>query len=284
MDIQEILVEFEHNNGYFPREAVEAAIASRDAITPELLRIIEHTTKNADELEKDGEWMSHLYAIFLLAQFREQRAYPLIVDFFSLPRKQTYNLTGDVVSMSLGQILASVCGGDTGLIKSLIEDKEINGFVRGAALRSLVCLVAAGEKSVDEVSAYFHVLFNGGLEREFSQIWNSLVADTARLCSNEMRADIEKTFEDNLIEPFYVDIETATKMLDEDHEKKLQTLRKDPRFKLIEDTVGEMQAWSCFNPEQSIPSKSSATSLKIGRNDPCPCGSGKKYKKCCLRG
>ena len=22
---------------------------------------------------------------------------------------------------------------------------------------------------------------------------------------------------------------------------------------------------------------------KIGRNDPCPCGSGKKYKKCCGR-
>ena len=22
---------------------------------------------------------------------------------------------------------------------------------------------------------------------------------------------------------------------------------------------------------------------RIGRNDPCPCGSGKKYKKCCLR-
>jgi SEC-C motif-containing protein len=25
------------------------------------------------------------------------------------------------------------------------------------------------------------------------------------------------------------------------------------------------------------------TSPKIGRNDPCPCGSGKKYKKCCGR-
>ena len=22
--------------------------------------------------------------------------------------------------------------------------------------------------------------------------------------------------------------------------------------------------------------------MDIGRNDPCPCGSGKKYKKCCL--
>ena len=21
--------------------------------------------------------------------------------------------------------------------------------------------------------------------------------------------------------------------------------------------------------------------VKVGRNDPCPCGSGKKYKKCC---
>ena len=21
--------------------------------------------------------------------------------------------------------------------------------------------------------------------------------------------------------------------------------------------------------------------IKVGRNDPCPCGSGKKYKKCC---
>ena len=23
---------------------------------------------------------------------------------------------------------------------------------------------------------------------------------------------------------------------------------------------------------------------KIGRNDPCPCGSGRKYKQCCMRG
>ena len=22
--------------------------------------------------------------------------------------------------------------------------------------------------------------------------------------------------------------------------------------------------------------------MKVGRNEPCPCGSGKKYKKCCL--
>ncbi len=33
-----------------------------------------------------------------------------------------------------------------------------------------------------------------------------------------------------------------------------------------------------------IPGQSGAarTGLKVGRNDPCPCGSGKKYKKCCM--
>lgn len=27
-----------------------------------------------------------------------------------------------------------------------------------------------------------------------------------------------------------------------------------------------------------------ASSQKIGRNEPCPCGSNKKYKKCCGKG
>lgn len=31
-----------------------------------------------------------------------------------------------------------------------------------------------------------------------------------------------------------------------------------------------------LNPQKTITSE-----RKIGRNDPCPCGSGKKYKKCC---
>ena len=33
------------------------------------------------------------------------------------------------------------------------------------------------------------------------------------------------------------------------------------------------------NPPISLPVQSPQP--KIGRNDPCPCGSGKKYKKCC---
>jgi uncharacterized protein len=28
--------------------------------------------------------------------------------------------------------------------------------------------------------------------------------------------------------------------------------------------------------------KGARVSVRTGRNDPCPCGSGRKYKKCCL--
>ena len=38
--------------------------------------------------------------------------------------------------------------------------------------------------------------------------------------------------------------------------------------------VGVFRQW--IRPEP-------ARRKKVGRNDPCPCGSGRKYKHCCLR-
>jgi HEAT repeat protein len=35
-------------------------------------------------------------------------------------------------------------------------------------------------------------------------------------------------------------------------------------------------------PDESLDTDVSPRNVKVGRNDPCPCGSGKKYKKCCL--
>lgn len=50
--------------------------------------------------------------------------------------------------------------------------------------------------------------------------------------------------------------------------------------------VLDLNAWRLANqaappglPEGARPA--TASSSKVGRNDPCPCGSGRKYKKCC---
>ena len=36
--------------------------------------------------------------------------------------------------------------------------------------------------------------------------------------------------------------------------------------------------------EEARPKVEQRRVKKVGRNDPCPCGSGKKYKKCCGKG
>lgn len=44
----------------------------------------------------------------------------------------------------------------------------------------------------------------------------------------------------------------------------------------------EMDFWNWNAPEVQKPFV--RESPKVGRNEPCPCGSGKKYKKCCGKG
>lgn len=51
-------------------------------------------------------------------------------------------------------------------------------------------------------------------------------------------------------------------------------------------TVGNLQlrhegaSTSGTDPHENIPTAVPAGGKEPGRNDPCPCGSGKKYKKC----
>jgi len=44
---------------------------------------------------------------------------------------------------------------------------------------------------------------------------------------------------------------------------------------------GEQRRVATNTPEETTVQTVRRTGAKIGRNDPCPCGSGKKYKKCC---
>jgi SEC-C motif-containing protein len=39
--------------------------------------------------------------------------------------------------------------------------------------------------------------------------------------------------------------------------------------------------WYFYDGQAPTPKTVVRTSPKVGRNDPCPCGSGRKYKKCC---
>jgi hypothetical protein len=299
METAEILHQLERATGKFARAAVEAAVARREEVTPELLRILEDTVDRAAHLDAEGDYMAHLYAMFLLAQFRETRAYPLVVRFASLPGDLLDSLCGDFITEDLGQVLASVCGGELKGIKSVIENEDADPWARGAALCSLVTLVAAGQKSRDEIVSYFAGLFRGKLGRQWSRVWDALVSYSSDLYPAELLGDIEQVYEEGLVDAGYIGFDDVKRDLAMGKDSVLARLAHDPHRRLVADTVAEMGWWSCFRGDRAkgatqpsapaslkpapspVSSQIKNTKPKTGRNEPCPCGSGKKYKKCC---
>lgn len=304
MEIDEIIERFEWFDGKFELEAVEAAIARREEIIPELLRVLEEIADpvQAAEIDAEGGYMAHLYAMFLLAQFREARAYPLMLRIALLSSDLLESLFGDILTESLGQVLASVCDGNLEGMQSLIENPAADEWVRGAALGGLTTLVAAGVKSREEVLCYFADLFRGKLTDKNDVVWSELVAYSADLYAPELLAEIEEAYENGLIDPSFIGLDDVKRDLARGKDWAMEQLARDPHRHLIDDTVKEMAWWDSFQekkPESKLPGMPGINSLnpwqedsysgfkralpKIGRNDPCPCGSGMKYKKCCAQ-
>ena len=298
METAEILHQFERATGKFAQAAVEAAVVRKEEITPELLRILEETADRAVQLDAEGDYMAHLYAMFLLAQFRETRAYSLVVRFASLPGELLDSLCGDFITENLGQVLASVCGGELVGIQSLIENEATDEWVRGAALSSLVTLVAAGQKNRDEIVSYFAALFRGKLVRKWSHVWDTLISYSSHLYSEEVLDDIKQAYEDGLVDPGFIDLDDIKRDMAMGKDRILARLADNPHRRLVDDTVAEMGWWACFRegsrngansparisarqPKLGPASQIIRAEPKIGRNERCPCGSGKKFKKCC---
>jgi preprotein translocase subunit SecA len=65
------------------------------------------------------------------------------------------------------------------------------------------------------------------------------------------------------------------------HSIKEDVTRYIPRVKIVEQPE-ERKMYE--NQSGEVEKKPVHVGSKVGRNDLCPCGSGKKYKKCCGRG
>src|SRR5262249_6749616 len=152
---------------------------------------------------------------------------------------------------NLGSVLASVCGGDLAGIQSLIENEAIDEWVRGAALSSLVTLVAAGQRSRDEIVSYFAGLFRGKLARKWSHVWYALVSYRSDLYPWELLDDIERAYEEGVVDPSYIGFDDVKRDLAMGKERILAGLADDPHRRLVEDTVAEMGWWACFHEDRA---------------------------------
>ena len=255
-----------------PLAALESADAHREALVAPLLAAVDRAL---DEPQDAPEEDAHLfsYALYLLAKWREPRAYEHVISWLSLPEEEPFDIGGDMVTQDGGRILASVCDGDLKPIKSLILDRNVNEYARGAGVTALSLLAAWAEVPRERIVEYFLWLAREGLEREHSVAWNVLTSECAAIEALEVFPELHRAYAEELIDRQFI------------AEDELDTVEATARGETLEDTrerhppvsdVAEaISWWGSFHRREP------RRVMKVGRNDPCPCGSGKRYKKCC---
>ncbi|MDB6140798.1 MAG: hypothetical protein JWO94_3870 [Verrucomicrobiaceae bacterium] len=278
MTVNDIIDELAHVAEYnLPRKALREAVAQKEAITPVLLQILDDCIQGYDdnaELE-ESEWLMPNMAAYLLASFGEKAAHSRLVRLFSLSGEELEFLWEDGLTEDGGRLLLSTYPGDPEMLQKLIEDEAADEFARSKALEALYGAVSLSLLKEETLAAYLTSLFRGRIQREPSFLWDSMVNVAADLKLVYLETDIRKAFEEGLCDELILGFEQVQQLVRGElpwpgYEAEVPTL--------ITDAELEMADWPYF--QQPLP-PAPPIKVKVGRNDPCPCGSGKKYKKCC---
>ena len=116
-----------------PRAALESADGHRSVLVEPLLRAIDRGLANPSGASPEEAGL-FAYAVYLLAKWREPRAYPYVVRWLSLPGEAPFEIAGDVVTQDGARMLAAVCDGDLEPIKALVVDRSANEYGRSAGV------------------------------------------------------------------------------------------------------------------------------------------------------
>lgn len=236
--------------GTYEREAVDAALALRNEITPHLIQILEDVLADPLDFAGDGDYFGHVYALQLLGHFREPRAHEAIVELARLPGELPFDLFDDTITESLPAIMFATCGGSTDRIAELLTDREVNEYCRSAAARALVYAVVEGVVPRREVVALFGSLFTGDEAPPNSGFWSLLASAVCNLYPEELIDVIRKGYEDGLIGDSYIRYPSFEETLQRGGAHAYQEVRKKIARYMPEDVHARMSWWACFREEE----------------------------------
>lgn len=288
-ELQKAIEEITYASKKFPRETFEIITANREAAIPYLRGGVEKALK--EKLEEN--YQLHFYALCLLGEFQDRDFFPSIIEFVSLPEKTLDLLIGDLVTDGLNDILYNTYNGDMELVKNTIMDQEVNCFVRAALLDVMGQLYLDGRLAKDEWCAFIKRNIYAG--EEYSYIYNGFAIAICRCHFVDMLPEIRYMLNNDLMDDMCLG--EYDSCVDEmfayrDYEKNF--------CEASISAAGMLRHWAMFEDDLSVADRKnggqdfkkfmkamkkkseSEINRKIGRNDPCPCGSGKKYKFCCL--
>ena len=296
-----VISELKYFNKEFPRTALEKAISNKEETTQILLSELDQMLETPEIITEDDDYMLHIYAIHLLAQFREKEAFQRIIELVSFSPEQVDFMLGDIITEDLNSILYSTFDGDLTSLKNVIENPMVNIYVRGAALDVYGKLYSDGVVTKEEFINYLRELLYGDNNYgEGTDLATTIQGVVTNKHLFEMIDDIQTLYDEQRIEEGIVG--SYDSFIDFIYSYEFD--RESVGY--IDDVIESMYWWPSFEQseadklekekkreelyaelertnQQEQTAEKVQTTVKVGRNDPCPCGSGKKYKKCCMK-
>ncbi|HEY2082740.1 MAG TPA: DUF1186 domain-containing protein [Verrucomicrobiae bacterium] len=275
------------------REALSVCEVFRAELIPDFLKELEWQAMEPKSALEEYSPLG-MHAMFLLAKWRESSAWPVFRKLFSLPGDIGYELMGDVITEDASILLAMVGANHSDELRAMVEDEALDEYCRGACLDALTCLVAWGQMPRAQHVAFLRELLTGKLRvrPENEHAFANAVSAACDLEAWELQPEIESAFDRGAVDDGFVDFEffldakagkfgSQWEKFCENHQPIADVAAATEWLDEPPPPLGPLPSEEDDFDLPAEPLMPYIAPPKIGRNQPCPCGSGKKYKKCC---
>ncbi len=281
----------------FPKAAMIAAGADRETMVPVFVDLVSRLGSQPVSAMKDDEVMALIPIVHMLGEWRDPRAYRPLVHLLRRPTRILDHLLGDAITETSFRVIAGTFDGDLQPLFEAIEDPEADDFARSSLMNALVLITQLHPDQRTSIENYFRTFRRRCPEVPGDVLagWVDAIAD---LGLEDMSEDVRVVFDTKLIPEDYCNFDHFLEDLQATRDA--GGIPENSRYgkSVIADAVEELSKWHCYSDEFLAEQKLRKVSnhvrvapwtetvmrseTKVGRNDPCPCGSGKKFKKCCL--
>jgi hypothetical protein len=210
-----------------------------------------------------------------------------------LPGDVLDSILGGAITETTNRVMAAVFDGDPDPLYQIIRDPEADEFVRAKMCQTIAMLTWLGELPRDATAAFLRDCFSQLEPQRDCYVWSGWIDAVAWLGLTELKPLVQQAFLRGSIDPGWLTFKDFEQDLQYaiDHPEAEQ-LHADGDLTMFGETVAELSGWDVFKPKaprhemlnwvDSLGAPHRDPLRHVGRNDPCPCGSGKKFKKCCL--
>ncbi len=236
-----------------------------------------------------------VYFLFsLLAEWKETRAYRPMARLLRCDSDFVDELLSDGITETVKRFMANVFDGDLTVLFDIITDEKADEYARGSMVQTLAIIGHYEPDHLTSITQFLKKFATSHFSEAPEIVWTKWAEAIAFLGLVELKPLVRHIFAAELITPLIMSFSNFERDLELALNPEVNSAPiLDGYFEIQVDTLDEIIRWQeQERKDQSSRSPTSGSqftrsqrdwiSPKLGRNDPCPCGSGRKYKKCCL--